>query len=88
MEQIPPFIREATITCLKQQRSSLIRRLNETEERIAVLKTAATLLSSQRAAAMAYAMQLMKRRDESAIAKRISAIKQSAVHHTAAVTSV
>ena len=70
MEQIPPSIQETAITCLKQQRSSLIRRLNDAEERIAVLETAETLLSTQRTAAMAYAMQLMKRLDESAIAAK------------------
>jgi hypothetical protein len=76
MEQIPPSIRKAAITTLKQQRSSLIRRLNETEERIAVLETAETLLSTERSAAMAYAMQLMKRLDESAKVAIIPTIKQ------------
>jgi hypothetical protein len=61
MDQIPPSIRQAAITCLKEQRLSLIRRLNDTEERIAAMETVETLYSSQRAGAIAYAMQIMKR---------------------------
>lgn len=53
-----------TIGALKHQRRTLIRQLNDTEERLAALHLAQKLLRTNRSHAVNYAQEILGRTDE------------------------